>query len=185
MAIGVRVYWEQDVDTDVASYEVRRAPDIGQPLSLVAVVPSEVPGPNWSAERKRFFFDDTQGTARDVYQVTAVTGLGVAVGQTDVFSPFGPTAAAAASKVAVDHNYGGQDNLRFVTESGVGIPDADVRVYTKPDFDTGRFATPVYVVQTDDQGRWRRPAYLNVGMDYIILMEKRSAYVSQPTQITV
>lgn len=185
MATGVRVYWERDVDTDVASYEVRRAPDIGQPLILVAVIESKVPGPNWSTDRNRFYYDDTQGTARDVYQVTAVTVLGVAVGQPDVFSPFGPTSAAAESKVAVDHNYGGQDALRFVTESGMGIPDADVRVYTKPDFDAGRFATPVYVVQTDDQGRWRRPAYLTVGMDYVILMEKRSAYVSQPTQITV
>jgi hypothetical protein len=184
MATGIRVYWERDADPDVANYEVRRAPELGQPLTLVALIQHQIPGDNWSAERNRFYFDDTQGTARDVYQVTAVTTTGIAVGQTDVFSPFGPT-AGSNSKIAVDHNYGGTDALRFVTESGAGIPDADIRVYTKPDYDAGRFAAPVYVVQTDDQGRWRRPAFLDAGMDYVILMEKRSAYVSLPTQITV
>lgn len=184
MATGVRIYWEADTDPDVQNYEIRRGPKAGQPLSLIQLIQHVIPGPNWSAARNRFFFDDTQGTPESVYQVTAVSAGGVALGQTDVFTPFGPT-AATPMKIAVDHNYGATDALRFVTESGTGIPDADVRVYTKPDYDAGRFAAPVYVVQTDDQGRWRRPAYLDAGMDYIILMEKRSAYVSQPTQITV
>lgn len=184
MATGVRIYWEADTDPDVQNYEIRRGPQEGQPIVLVQVIPHAIPGPNWAATKNRFFYDDTQGGPANVYQVTAVSSGGVAIGQTDVFTPFGPT-AATPMKIAVDHNYGGPDALRFVTESGVGIPDADVRVYTKPDYDAGRFAAPVYVVQTDDQGRWRRPAFLDAGLDYVLLMEKRSAYVSQPTQITV
>lgn len=184
MANGVRIYWEADTDADVQNYEIRRGPSTGQPLELIQLIAHAIPGPNWAPARSRFYYDDTQGTAAAVYQVTAVSSTGTAIGQTDVFTPFGPT-AATPMKIAVDHNYGGMDALRFVTESGVGIPDADVRVYTKPDYDAGRFAAPVYVVQTDDQGRWRRPAFLDAGMDYVLLMEKRSAYVSQPTQITV
>ena len=42
-----------------------------------------------------------------------------------------------SGSVAVDHNYGGADALRYVTQNGAGIEDAVVRAYLSSEYSQG------------------------------------------------
>jgi hypothetical protein len=80
--------------------------------------------------------------------------------------------------IAVDHNYGGTDNLSYQTASGQGIADAVIEVFTQTDWDLGN-RHPSYAVALSrsmaDRGRWVRQVMLDAG-NYMLRYSKAQAY---------
>jgi len=88
--------------------------------------------------------------------------------------------------VAVDHNYGGTDALRYVDGVGSGIDNADIVIYLKSDYDAGNLAAG-YVkakTNTDVNGRWANPLNLDPAT-YTIYFYKQGEYGPDTQEITV
>lgn len=185
MSVGIRLYWQPPVDDDVARYEIYASADKDSPPLQIATVAHVVPGPNYQTKAARFFYDDLTGTPDTWYQILAVATSGVCLSDSGLFQPEGPFGGSTAARVAVDHNYPEPDNLRFVTQAGVGIPDADIRVYFQADYEGGKRETPLYVVKTREDGRWDRPLLLEPGLTYVLLFVKTSAFASDPITLMV
>lgn len=180
-----RIYFQPPQYVTPTRYEITVAPTSTGVWNLYGYVPHEIPGPNWQDPPGRFFFDDQNGTDTTVYRVKAQDGLSNVLADTGPFQPDAAGEALLKARVKVDHNFGAIDALQFVTESGAAIPDAEVRLFRRPDFEAGRRDVPLYVVQTRADGRWTRPVYLEPGMDYTLIFDKPAAYISQATHITV
>lgn len=180
-----RIYFQPPQYVTPTRYEITVAPTSTGVWNLYGYVPHEIPGPNWQDPPGRFFFDDPNGTDTTVYRVKAQDPLSNVLADTGPFQPDAAVEALLKARVKVDHNFGAIDALQFVTESGAAIPDAEVRLFRRPDFEAGRRDVPLYVVQTRADGRWTRPVYLEPGMDYTLIFDKPAAYISQATHITV
>jgi len=185
MSVGIRLYWQAPVDDDVAYYEIYVATNKDGPPLLLATVPHAIPGPNYQPKALRFFFDDVTGTSDTWYQVLSVAASGVCLSDSGVFKPDGPLGSGTAARVKVDHDFGEPDALRFVTQAGIGIPDAEIRVYFQSEYEKGARETPLYVVKTRADGRWDRPLLLEPGLVYVMLFVKPSTYSSDPITVTV
>lgn len=180
-----RVYFSPPQYVVPVRYQVFIAATATSVWNTFGYIPHEIPGPNWDAATSRFFFDDPTGTDATVYRVKALDSLDQVLADTGPFQPDVAITATLAARAKVDHNYGGIDNLRFVTESGASIPDANIRIFRSPDFDAGLRDIPLFIIQTRVDGRWERPVYLEPGMNYTLLFDKPSAYSSEPIVITV
>lgn len=178
---GRRIYWIPPTDTDVAEYQI----NTGNPPQLLATVLHSSTSPNFQAASNRYFYDDPSGTATTQYQVLSISTSGVVISDSGLFTPVGPLGGATPERIKVDTDYGGVNALQFVTESGMGIPDADIRIYTQAEYEAGNRNTPLYVVKTLADGRWDRPVYLQPGLTYVLLCVKERAYESNPTTILV
>lgn len=73
----------------------------------------------------------------------------------------------------VDHNYGGTDELAYQTIKGSGVSRADIRVFTKEDWDKGNHANRFAVGRsaTTTSGKWLRAIPLNPGR-YVVVFSK-------------
>lgn len=180
-----RVYFSPPPYVSPSRYEISIAATATAVWNLYGYIPHEIPGPNWQDPPGRFFFDDASGADATVYRVKALGPLDEVLADSGPFQPDVAIAATLASRAKVDHNFGGVDALQFVTESGAAIPEAEVRIFKKPDFDAGRRDIPLFIVQTRIDGRWARPVYLEAGMSYVLLFDKTSAYSSDPITIVV
>lgn len=76
--------------------------------------------------------------------------------------------------------FDGLDNLQYLDAAGDPIVGADIRVYTKLDFDSNNLDTPVGVSVTDQSGRWVNPVPVNTGDTYVVQFFK--AYVAGPDE---
>lgn len=101
----------------------------------------------------------------------------------------GPTLPAlGCGPVSVDHNYGGVDNLSYVTENGCHVVGATVYLFPKAVFDALGVNTPknqaVAVTYTKANGRWTESVNLDYG-DYAVMYEKPGEYGPDVTYIDV
>lgn len=80
--------------------------------------------------------------------------------------------------VSLNHNTGGVDNLRYVTQDGVAIDDARITVYLTSDISQGIYTNPLAVSSTDSTGRWTLPIKVdNSGAGaYTIVFEKSGKF---------
>jgi len=88
--------------------------------------------------------------------------------------------------VAVDHNFGGTDVLRYVDGDGNGIDNADIWIYLKSDYDAGNVSSN-YVkakTNTDVNGRWANPVNLDPAI-YTVYFYKQGEYGPNTQEITV
>ena len=88
--------------------------------------------------------------------------------------------------IAVDHNYGGADNLAYKTAGGAGIDNASIWAYLKSDYDAGNM-TAAYVkgrTTTDVNGQWTNPMNLDPGA-YTLYYYKQGAYGPDTKEVTV
>lgn len=83
-------------------------------------------------------------------------------------------AADRLDLVAVDHNTGGVDKLRYMTASGSPVGDALITVYLTSDISQGIYANPLATSSTDSTGRWKLPVSLESSGAgaYTIIFEK-------------
>lgn len=152
---------------------------------FLAAVAHQVPGPYWESSPGRFGFEDPAGNDRTVYRVRALGPGGALYGDSGPYQPSAAVGARLASRRRVDHDYGGADALQYVAPSGPGIPDAYVRAFRAVEWDAGRREVGEFVVQTDGQGRWRAPLWLEPGHDWVLVFEKPGSYGPDTRRITV
>lgn len=88
--------------------------------------------------------------------------------------------------VLVDHDYGGEDNLRYVSPSGVGIANGVIQAFYTSDYDAGRRSRNYILGETRTayDGRWQRPLALDPG-DYTLIYFKPGEYAVSTKTITV
>lgn len=178
-----RIYWEPLSELSPTSYEVSAV--LGMDETWLSSFPHAVPGANWNGARRQFFFDDPLGTDARVYRVRALGPARELYGDTGPFQPSTALAAVLATRVRVDHNWPTFDNLRVVAQSGMGIPEATVRVFRAPDWDANRRDVALAVTTTDVNGAWKTPVWLEPGMDYVLVGSKEGAYGPNERRITV
>lgn len=116
------------------------------------------------------------------------------VGDTDVnivatirdSTPAKITELTGIGSVEVDHNYGGDDELAYKTSAGVGVNNAQLRVYLKTDFDNGLTDTAHVqgITSTDVNGRWIRPIMLDPET-YVLYAYKQGYYGPDTKVFTV
>lgn len=179
----IRIHWAPP-NVPVVYYEVHSAPTVTGVFALAAVVNDVRPGPSWDPVKARFFYDDAQGDDHTVYRVLAYDQTGL-VDDTGIFQPSASFAAALATKQVVNHDFGGVNNLQVTGPNGVGIAGAVIRIYLKPDYDAGRLDVPLFAVECDGEGKWKTPVYLDVGMTYTLLTEKKGSFQSKAVEINV
>ncbi|HEX8915988.1 MAG TPA: hypothetical protein VF796_26815, partial [Humisphaera sp.] len=91
-------------------------------------------------------------------------------------------AGAGGGPVAVDHDTGGTDALRYVA-GGVGVGGAVVRAYVRADYDAGLYVERGRA-STRDDGRWAGPIYLSAGVEYAVTFAKPSVYQLSRRNVT-
>lgn len=84
-------------------------------------------------------------------------------------------AGTGAGAIAVDHDTGGTDVLRYVDGGGAGVGGAAVRAYVKADYDAGRYVERGRTVTRAD-GRWSQPLYLDAGVTYAVTFAKPGVF---------
>lgn len=72
----------------------------------------------------------------------------------------------------IDHDYQLPGDLAYVTPGGSPIENAQIRVYYKSDYISGKLTNPIGTTTTDAGGRWRNPILVNPGYSYIVRFEK-------------
>ena len=152
---------------------------------LIAQVTATIPNDNWDTGREQFFFDHALGDPEDLYSVTAIAINGTVLAESDIFQAHSLSSAQDISKVRVDHDFPSTDALRYISPGSDPIAQADVMLFTEPDWNQNRRTNPVARTQTGNDGRWSAPVYLPIGMNYVVYFIKQSAYGPDTTTITV
>jgi hypothetical protein len=177
-----RIYWEPVADLTPDHYSIYV---VAAREQLLSSIPNNIPGPYWLPTQRRFTIEDPQGTDTTIYRVRAFGPGGVLYGDTGPFQASAAVAARIAARKQIDHNFGGPDTLRYAVANGSGVPDALVRVFLAVDWDAGRRAAPLNVVETDVNGRWKSPVWIEPGQDVVVVFEKSGAYGPDIQRITV
>jgi len=88
--------------------------------------------------------------------------------------------------VLVDHNYGGKDNLTFLSPNGTGIEGGVIQAFAKSDWDAGIRNRSAIAAETttDAAGHWVREMALVPG-DYVLVFFKPGFYAPITQEITV
>lgn len=132
------------------------------------------------ANQARLFFTPADSNALFVgtpyFYKVVVTRLDGSVFNAIEWSPVqvtlgGVTAPAPApfpATVKIDHDFGLPDALRYVTQGGTPIAEAQIRIYDKADFDAGNLQQPIGIAHTDAFGRWKEPVLVPPGHDYVV-----------------
>jgi hypothetical protein len=119
-----------------------------------------------------------------IFSGVSATGGVVVIPKEYATSPERPN--EPTNPIAVDHNYGGKNNLAFVTADGHGIENATVQAFTKCDWDAGRRGAQ-YVqghTTTIHGGKWLSPMMLDPGR-YVLLYFREGVYNPSTKVITV
>jgi len=87
--------------------------------------------------------------------------------------------------VSVDHDYGGTDTFRTVT-NGAPVSRVTIRAYTASDYNAGLRANRYVIGQamTGSDGRWTTPIRIDPG-SYILEFSKPGAFEIETTTLTV
>lgn len=165
-------------------YEVRSAPATDGTFALNQIIPDQRPGANWSAGKQQFYYTDPNGTNNTVYRVQGFLN-GDLVTDTGVFQPQISKAAQLATRTRVDHNYLQPNALQYVSPRGNPIPQATIRVFQKPDWDAGNNQVALFTTETDNNGKWVSPFWLEPGLQYVLTFEKRGSFGPDKVEITV
>lgn len=77
---------------------------------------------------------------------------------------------------ALNHNYGLDDALRYMTPGGSPIANAHVRVYYQADYVAGSLGSPVGTTTTKADGRWVYTLMVRPGFTYVVQFQKPNEY---------
>jgi hypothetical protein len=86
--------------------------------------------------------------------------------------------ASRENLVAISHNSGGVDSLRYLTTTGEPVGGAQITAYLTSDIAQGIYTSPLATSSTDSQGRWSLPISLESAEagTYTIIFEKSGYY---------
>lgn len=172
------IRWSPNVDGDVVSYKIERAPVAAGPWTLVASVPHELSGQYWNAQFEKLEYND-DAEAEDYYRLTAVDADGLESAPTQPFQA-DATPPATDETIKVDHDYGSIGALKYMAPNGTPIEGAEVRVFRTPSMDT-----TIAFTKTNAYGQWIQPFYLVKGFTYRVQFFKEGAYGPDSVDIVV
>jgi len=91
-----------------------------------------------------------------------------------------------SGSVAVDHDYTCPDGLAYKTDAGIGIDNAEIRIYLATDYDVGHLSNNYIkaTTTTDVNGRWRETLMLDPG-DYVVYAFRQPDYGPDIIRFTV
>jgi hypothetical protein len=187
--MSVTIFWKPNTEADIASYDIQRAPDVsGAPgtfTDLVSIA-HDLGGPNYDAGTNRFFFVDGTGTLSNWYRLRSVDADG---NKSQYSNPFQPSTSSApppfTNQVALNHDFGGVDELQYVDTNSQPIASAQVRVFKKADFDLNQGIPPLATTQTDSNGRWNNTIFVEAGFTFVIQFFKQSAFGPDNKEVVV
>jgi len=166
-----RVSWLKPLGPNIIAFRLQVGDDgpTGpfQELLTVLNVPTS---PQWVAAENVFAYDDIDAPLR-LYRLLSVDTYGNAY-QDPELEPFGPNLPPVTPPgqniVQLDQDTGGTDSLRYVKPNGEPISGADVRVYTKQNYDKKLYSQVLGLTVTNADGRWTTPLLLPTGNTYVV-----------------
>jgi hypothetical protein len=187
--MSVTIHWKPNTESDIASYDIQRAPDAaGVPgvfADLVSIV-HNLGGPNYDVPTNRFFYVDATGTLTNWYRLRSVDADGNKSGYSNPFQPSTSSAPAPfPNQVALTHNYGGINELQYVDPNSIPVANAQIRVYKKADFDLNAGIPPLATTTTDGVGHWANIIYVEAGFTYVVQFFKQSAFGPDNREVVV
>lgn len=101
-------------------------------------------------------------------------------------TPIKTSDVVGTGAVTVDHDYGGTDELAYKTGAGVGIDNAQLRIYLQSDYVAGNTELERVVASTvtDVTGRWTRALMLDPET-YVLYAYKQGYYGPDTKVFTV
>ena len=114
----------------------------------------------------------------------AIYGVAINSDSRDTIAAELPTSGTGS--IAVDHNYGGDDALTYVTREGCGVLGGTITAFRKTVYDDGLRGPEHAVAATTTlaDGRWSYALKLDAG-DYVLVAEKFGEFGPTVTVITV
>lgn len=90
---------------------------------------------------------------------------------------------ASRDKKLLNTHFGGFENLQLVDDDGIAVEGAEIRVYTKQDYDAESLDVAIGITHTDYRGYWADPVPVTVGTTYTVQYHKSG--VIGPTSVEV
>lgn len=183
--MGITIKWPAVTGT-IDRYVIQRAPDVLDlpgTFAALAEVPHDLSGPNYDATTGLFSYTDVTGTSKLWYRIRSKDNLGNYSPWTPSFQP--PNLLVFPNQIALDHDYGIADALRYLTTGGDPVSGAQIRVFKKIDYDQEDWDAALGKSSTDTNGRWTDPIYVEAGYTYTVQYLKLGEYGPDTTEITV
>lgn len=165
---------------DAANITANLRKDWGEVAAIADLNPVEL-------EDGKYLFDmlqaESNADALALYPESSSSDVQV-IAQPEVLYTTEPTAGVGT--IEVDHDYGGTDNLQYVTNDGNGIGGATVRAYLASEYSQGNRSQSyiVAVVNTASDGRWVRSMMLEADV-YTLVYYKSGAFGPDVKQVTI
>lgn len=187
--MSVTITWLPNTEADMKEYDVRRAPDDAeQPGTwedLVSIT-HDLLGPNYDALTNRFFYVDTTGTLDHWYSIRAEDTDGNVSGWGTAFQPSESTTPLPfPNTIALDEDYGVENQLQYKDLDGTPIEAAQVRVYKKVDYDLANYNAVIGVTTTDANGGWINPVIVEAGFTYTVQFFKPGYFGPDTQEIVI
>lgn len=129
-------------------------------------------------------YTDTLEAGQSALAVS-VAGVGAAINAVEAAIPTG----MGRDVDGIDHDYGGTDNLRALDDQSSPIPNANIHIYLKTDWDAGNrdnlyWQTNGAWSETESDGRWKYQVSLNAGT-YVMVVQIPGHTEQTTTEFTV
>lgn len=187
--MSVTITWLPNTESDIASYEIQRAPHVdghAGPWDNLATILHDLEGEHFDPVSQRFFYVDLTGTLDNWYHLRAKDTDGNTSGYSTAFQPSESTTPPPfPNTVALYEHYSQENLLRFLNPDGAPIPDAQIRVYRKIDYDLNNFAAVLGTTTTTATGGWAQGIIVEAGYTYVIHFFKPGAYGPNTCEIVV
>lgn len=82
-----------------------------------------------------------------------------------------PTPPPFENTVKINQDYPLAGDMTYMSPGGSPIPDAQVRLYYKSDYDANNLNNPIGITTTDAAGKWRNTLLVLTGFTYTVRME--------------
>jgi len=187
--MSVTITWLPNTESDIASYDVQRAPDdAGQPGTWADLISidHDLGGPNYDPSSNRFFIVDTTGILTNWYRLRAVDTDGNASGWGNPFQPSESTTPPPfPNTVAINEDYSSTNALQPTDPDGNPLKDVQIRIYKKVDYDLENFEAVVGVTTTLEEGKWQNPVTVEAGYTYTVQFFKPGEYGPNAVEVVV
>jgi hypothetical protein len=163
-------------DTGMAGPFLTRAQIVNAPV-----------GDNYDPVAGIFFYNDDEISYR-LYRLRTIDVAGNVFDDT-ASAPFSagndPYQIPVANTTPINENYGGANALQYVTQDGIPVVNATVRVYTKLDWDLKRYSKVIGLTKTNENGGWVSPIFVEPGNNFVVHFTLPNVYGPDTVEITV
>lgn len=177
------IKWLPNSEPDIGSYRIDRSSASAGPFSSLVSITHDLDGPDFDGTH--FFYDDATGTSAHWYRLVSIdTDLNAST-PTAAFQAAKEQPTPPAETVALSANYSGVGTYKVVDNNGAPVSEAQIRVYTKTDYDANNLANPVGVAYSTTTGEWQTPVVVSPSTTYVIYVVKPNVFKATTVEVTV